>query len=360
MRARPGILLLGLFLVLALVGNSCSPKPAPTATPTYSLRLSTPLLRASSSGEFTDWWTAEVGKRTGGKVKVEPFHGGSLGGWREGFDLTKKGVIDIAIVGTTFVLAEFPLGGDTILRYVTSSPDASMRAITDLYRTYTPFREEFEVKNNVRLIMLWSVDPTMAGSKKPFTKLEDLAGKKWRGTGHDLSVIKMLGGTPVPTQTSELYEALQKGTVDGYVGWPYDFIWAFKLHEVAPYVVDWQGGIHSTTWFVMNLDAWKKLPPDVQKAFDKLWDDSIDVWTNTMIKWDAIATKGMQAAGVNFYKLPPDEVARWKAKILPALWDDWLKQTDKPGTPSKEFLTKYQDLVKKYEPKSRYTHPFPK
>ncbi|MBM2832783.1 MAG: C4-dicarboxylate transporter substrate-binding protein [Dehalococcoidia bacterium] len=358
MRARPWILLLGLFLVLLIVGSSCAPKPA--AAPTYTFKLNSWLAKETSYGEVIDWYAAEIGKRTAGKVKIEVYHGGALGGPRESFDLTKKGVIDIAVVGTTFVLAEFPLGATTVLPYITSSPDASMLAMNELYKTYAPFREEFEAKNNVRLVLSWAVSPTMAGSKKPFTKMEDIPGKKWRGVGHYLGVIKMLGGTPVPTQTGELYEALQRGTVDGYIGWPYDYIWTAKLQEVAPYVVDWQGGIHSTTFFVMNMDTWKKLPPDIQKAFDKVMEDSIPVITDSLIKWDGIGTKGMQAANVNFYKLPPEEIARWKAKVLPTLWDDWLKQTDKPGTPTKEFLAKYQDLVKKYEPKSRYIHPFPK
>lgn len=357
-RLRSSFLLVCLLVTLSLLAGSCAPKPA--AAPTYTLKMHSALLRESVHGGVLDWYAGEIFKRTNGRVKIEVYHGGQLGGPREGLELASKGVAEIGNPVVNFLTDKLPLSGMTILPYLTASSDASMWAFRDLYKSYAPLREEFEVKQNVRLIYAWNTHIMAAGSRAPFTKMEDMKGKKWRGSGYTLEVIKMLGGSPVPSGIVENYEMLQKGVVEGNIGFPYDAIYSYKQYEVAPYIIDWSAGLQGFNYGVMNLDTWKKLPPDIQKVFDKIYEEEfIEHMTDEYNKAGVTATRAFQSANVKFYKLPPDEVARWKSVVLPTLWDNAIAKTPSPAT-SREFLEKYIALTQKYEAKSKYVHPFPK
>jgi len=68
---------------------------------------------------------------------------------------------------------------------------------------------------------------------KPHKPLDSLAGLKLIGTSKQLSqAIALLGGTPISLTTTEIYEAMQRHTVDGVAtSWP--VFPAFKLGEVS-------------------------------------------------------------------------------------------------------------------------------
>ena len=67
----------------------------------------------------------------------------------------------------------------------------------------------------------------------------------------------------------------------------------------------------------------------------------------------------LKDSGCNFYTLPEDEANRWKKLVVPALWNDWIEKEKRIG-PSQEFFNRYLELVKKYEPQSKFVNPFPK
>jgi len=71
-------------------------------------------------------------------------------------------------------------------------------------------------------------------------------------------------------------------------------------------------------------------------------------------------TETLLKAKVDIYSLPPDEVAKWKAILVPGVYDDWTKQMEAKGLPGKETLAKYQELIKKYEKSDKYVSPYPK
>ena len=73
-------------------------------------------------------------------------------------------------------------------------------------------------------------------SKKQVKSLEDLQGMKVRivggpGTAH----FKALGGVPTPMPMPDVYQALDKGVIDG-AGAPWEAVHAFRLYEVGKYV----------------------------------------------------------------------------------------------------------------------------
>ena len=72
-----------------------------------------------------------------------------------------------------------------------------------------------------------------------------------------------LGANPTPLPFSELYLALQQGTVTGQEN-PYEVIVATKLYEVQKYVVDTNHLFHYIT-IIMSKSIYDKLPAADQK-----------------------------------------------------------------------------------------------
>jgi TRAP-type mannitol/chloroaromatic compound transport system substrate-binding protein len=95
--------------------------------------------------------------------------------------------------------------------------------------------------------------------------LDDLRGLKMRIPGIGGEALKLVGGTPLTLPGSEIFTALQTGSIDAteWVG-PYNDI-AMGLHQAARYYYypGWQEPGPALECIV-NKEAWDGLPPDLQ------------------------------------------------------------------------------------------------
>lgn len=102
-------------------------------------------------------------------------------------------------------------------------------------------------------------------SNKAINKIEDFKGLKLRTMENKYHVQywQSLGANPTPLPFSELYLALQQGTVTGQEN-PYEVIVATKLYEVQKYVVDTNHLFHTIT-IIMSKNIYDQLTPEEQK-----------------------------------------------------------------------------------------------
>jgi TRAP-type mannitol/chloroaromatic compound transport system substrate-binding protein len=100
---------------------------------------------------------------------------------------------------------------------------------------------------------------------RPIDKVADLRGLKMRIPGIGGEVLKLAGGTPVNLPGSEIFTALQTGSIDAaeWVG-PYNDV-ATGLHRAARYYYypGWQEP-GPTLECIVNQRAWDRLPEDLQ------------------------------------------------------------------------------------------------
>ncbi|MBT8090074.1 MAG: TRAP transporter substrate-binding protein [Gammaproteobacteria bacterium] len=101
---------------------------------------------------------------------------------------------------------------------------------------------------------------------KEINTADDLKGLKMRIPGLGGEVLRRAGGTPVTLPGSEIFTALQTGSIDAteWVG-PYNDA-SFGLHKAARYYYypGWQEpgpGLET----IINADAWNSLPADLQE-----------------------------------------------------------------------------------------------
>jgi TRAP-type C4-dicarboxylate transport system substrate-binding protein len=225
--------------------------------------------------------------------------------------------------------------------------------------TYLPFQKILK-DNNIKSLGPLVPGPVTTGSTKPIRRLEDLKGLKIRALGGVVPVFKALGATPVAIPLPEVYEALQRGTIDGFTGVPYHLVAAFKFYEVTKYILNIGAGIYTAGSLYMNLDVWNKLPDDIKTIITRLIDEMPEVFAKICGEQWKKTTDTLLAAKAEVYSLPPEEMLRWKTQVVPGIYDNWVKDMEAKGLPGRETLNKYHELIKKYEALDKSPRPFPK
>jgi TRAP-type C4-dicarboxylate transport system substrate-binding protein len=68
---------------------------------------------------------------------------------------------------------------------------------------------------------------------------------------------------------------------------------------------------------MVNLRFWKSLPPDLQKIFLNVWDETVTKQRQIARREQAAAIKNMEAKGVEIVEPSDEELARWRKTIMP-------------------------------------------
>lgn len=284
-------------------------------------------------------WSREVEKRTGGRVKITTYPGGSLTKAPQCYDGVVKGISDLGMSCFAYTLGRFPLleGLDLPLGY----PDGlvASRIATEMVRKYAP-REVDDVK----VLYIHAHGPGILASRKPVRSLDDLRGLKVRATGLSAKIVEKLGGTPVAMSQPETYEALQKGVVEATLC-PIETLKGWKQGEVIETVTDSSGIGYTTAMFVvMNKDKWNSLPADLQQIISQVSDEWVDKHGEAWNEADREGAELVQQLGHETIPLSDDELAKWKAAVAPIL-EDYVKAATEKGLLGAEFLKDLQDKI---------------
>lgn len=206
-----------------------------------------------------DQGSGEAHKR---KSEDNEYVGAALGQPPEHYDLAVKGVADIAQVNLSFTASRFPLTSVMELPFLAPDVKDSSNAFWQLYTKFPAVQQEFK---DVKVVALFTNDPMQICTKsKPVRSLEDLKGMKIRvGDKVTAEAFKLLGANPIFMSITDVYFALDRGTIDGAM-YTLEAVRGFKLAEVTKYCT--VANFNCLRFaVVMNLAKWNSLPKDVQK-----------------------------------------------------------------------------------------------
>jgi TRAP-type C4-dicarboxylate transport system substrate-binding protein len=276
-------------------------------------------------------WKGEVEKRTGGKVAIKTFPGGTLLGAKNMMDGVIAGQADIGCLCMAYQPGRFIVTNATALPM--GFPDATVASLTlwDLYRKQKP--EEFA---KVKVLTMFTCAPANIYAKKPVRSLEDLKGLELRASGGVAQYLKMLGAAPVGMPQSETPEALQKGVVQGAVS-SLETLMDFKYAEICKYVTMINGPVYPFA-VVMNMEKWNSLPKDVQEVMDGMGTEQA-WWTGNYMDQHVIKSIewSKKNHNIEIIKLTQKELARWD-KLLKPIPDKWSEDAKARGLPARTIL----------------------
>lgn len=147
-------------------------------------------------------------------------------------------------------------------------------------------------------------------SNKPVRVPADLKGMKMRSFGLDTTqFLGDLGAAPVTMSSQEVYQAMQRGTIDGFMTGPSSVL-GRKLYEVSKYGTDAQI-IYLPFIASASKVWWDGLPKDVQQAVREAAAVAQEA-SRKQGKADSLREKDkLREVGVAVAELTPEERKAW-------------------------------------------------
>ncbi len=211
--------------------------------------------------EYAKW----IEQRTNGQVKMTVADPGAIVPVAEMFTALSKGVFDVwmdAYPG--YYAGAFP---EALIHAGLPFTWENQTQVWDAFYNYGLLEEyrKLYAANNIYLIS--SNGPNADNGFQatfPFTSVNEFKGKKIGASGGEGELMKILGASPVLIPYAERYMALKTGTIDGIVT-GLTMLEDAKLKEMIKYVCFEPNVNCFGCGQLINMDVWKKLPPDIQK-----------------------------------------------------------------------------------------------
>lgn len=198
-----------------------------------------------------------------GRIKVELYPNGQLGGDREMSESVQMGVIQMALPDVA-VLAGFDKRFQIIgMPYLFKDRETAFEALDG--ELGQKLNETLLPKGMMGLGYMESGMRHVTNSKLEVLSPADIKGMKIRTMENPMHIayFKLLGANPTPMSWGELYTALQQGTVDGEEN-PLAMVWDGKFYEVQKYLST-TGHVFSATILLTNKKFIDNLPEDLRK-----------------------------------------------------------------------------------------------
>ncbi len=227
---------------------------------------------------------------TKGRLKIQTFPGGVLGGEKEMIEQTQVGAINILRTSLGPIGTVVPEVNVFNMPFVFRNQD-HMRAVID-----GPIGDELLAKISASPAKLVAIGWMDGGSrslytKKPVRTPADLKGQKIRMMGNPLFVDTMnaMGGNGISMGYGEVFTALQTGVVDGAENNAPSFFTSNHFSTGAKYYTQ-TNHLIIPELLVVSKVTWDKLSKDDQALMKKfgreaqmeqraLWDKSVEDYT---------------------------------------------------------------------------------
>ncbi len=310
-----------------------------------TLRFASFLPATLPQTQTDQWFADEVTKRSGGKLKIQVFAGGALGKPTELLKLVSEGGVQMATTSPAYFTSQFPMLSATNSLPLVFKDAAQVQRILPILYAETPGLQAELKQLNLHPVYWHSVDPYFMICRTPVRTLADMKGKKVRSYGDDVPrMLQAIGAIPVNLLPGDLYESLQKGTIDCT---PYSLATAvsLKLHEVAKYVTFMNIGSPGGWPIFVNQKAWDGLSADNKKLVMEVSAAAGKVELDKFAESDIEARKVMKAAGVEFIDFPDQK--KFEA-AAPDFLGDWVGRLDKAGkgADASKMAARWKELAK--------------
>ncbi|WP_386171500.1 C4-dicarboxylate TRAP transporter substrate-binding protein [Sulfitobacter pontiacus] len=306
------------------------------------------------------WYLDELEKRTEGEVTIRRYWSGSLNKVGEHLGAVRDGTSEMTLISPGYYQSELPVTRGLEWYFRMNRADALQNVCRDVYDQFDPLRAEWEDRHRSKVLYWtnWNYAPLIL--RDPITSLEDIKGKRIRAYGVSADVVEALGGTAVAMAAPEVYQALERGILDGVYGFDFVTAIAYKLHEIAPQFYDIGDGPHAPAATIMNKQVYDGLPDDVRKISDEIVDDIYGGQFSAIYE-DVLATyvKTAEAEGVTLSTVSDEQKAMAKELVQPAQVNSWLEDTAKPaGIDGEEMQSLIDAAIKKYDAEATLKRPY--
>jgi len=269
-----------------------------------SIKLSNQLPSSHHISKSLELFASKVDEYSQGKIEIKLFPSAQLFKDTEIVEAIQEGNIELGLVPVNKWSGMIPAAEIFEMPFVFSELDSIEKTINA--GAGELLDKAFQKKG--AKVVFW-VDYGFVqyfNSKRPIKKPEDFNGLKIRTFSNATAeTVKALGGTPVVMSSSEMYMALQRGTVDGATtGMPAAV--SRKIYEVQKYLTICN---YSTAQFMVqaNLDWWNDQSEETKQILIKAGKDAEKWLRGEIMNSERSAQKVIEEAGLDIYVLLPEE-----------------------------------------------------
>jgi TRAP-type C4-dicarboxylate transport system substrate-binding protein len=292
-------------------------------------------------------WAEKVKQDSGGRIQIDIYPAMQLGGKPpQLIDQARDGIVDIVWTLPGYTPGRFTKTEVFELPFMHRDTVSTNKALTEFLDKHGDEYSDYKV------IAMFVHAGQVIHSAKPVRTAADLEGLKIRTptrTGGWL--IQAMGATPVGAPVPKIPEMLSKRVVDAVLI-PYEVTLPLKVDEMVDYHTVLAGDISrvntSTFIIAMNKARYESLPADLKKAIDDNSGMALSQWLGEI--WEAAEGPGKAKAEASgeIITMPPDEVAKLRAKIEQPVIDRWIGEMKAKGVDGQALVDEARALIAKY------------
>lgn len=301
---------------------------------------------------FLEYFIPEIDQRLAatGNYEIEwnPAFGGTLAKPRGVLTTLQYDLADIGIVTTPYHPDKLPFYSlPYITPFVSNDIGLISRTMTELTNKYPAVKEGWSDYELHYLSSAGSIDTYNIVLADPVERIEGLQGQKVGGVGLALRFLEGSGAVGVGSALPDWYNNMATGLMGGAVVWP-EAAAAYRLYEVAPYMLDIQFGGAASKAIAVNKRSWNRLPEEVQIVIQDVAHDYRDELARETDRISARAREVFAEQGGVIVPVTEDKRRRWASK-LPDLAGDWVRTMEEAGLPGREILEDYMQIMRDNE-----------
>jgi len=246
---------------------------------------------------------------SGGRLELEVFAGGAIAPFGQEVFSVGEGVIEMTAggmgglverFGPVCTLFQVKVGGmNPIGQDLWMVKGGGHELITEMLADYNVL--------HLKGVGLITTPEVFAHTNKRLDSLKDIEGMKMRAAGDAGIIMKEFGVATLYLPFGEIFEAMQRGTIDAFEAASPAVDWDLGLQEIADYVYisALRAPTNNSLGFV-NKDAWEALPPDLQKLVLEVGKAAALDHYYHLVAADMEGLKNFEAYGCEVLAVPKD------------------------------------------------------
>lgn len=280
------------------------------------------------------------------KLTIQLYPGEQAGKATQMFDLVRSGAVDIGQVSSSLLSSDkVPLLGILEAPGLANNTCSVVKAMFELASPGGSIYEAELKAAGIRIVAVMPYPPYgPAASRSPINKIEDLKGMKMRNAGGlmELTVGK-LGGAPVKMPSTEVFQALQRGTIDTVL-FSFLSVKEYNLPSIVGYgVTGFSFGTPGDV-LIMSERRLQSLAQGQRDALLAAGRRASEHWCKFVDETEARYISEMKAAGMKVHTWTPAEVGRLK-QLTADVAKDWAASLNARGKPGAKVLEAFAAAV---------------
>lgn len=319
-------------LVLSLGLTGCSPKedkpagetPAAGETPKEKITLKMSVTTADTSSwvQGAKKFAELVDEKSNGNIEVKVFPNEQLSGGSQskGIEMLMSGAIDFSYHSNIIYSIMDEKFGVISLPWLIPDTETADKLLNGTGGE--AINKLLLEKNVIGLGFGENGFRQLTNSKKPIETPDDLSGLKIRipGIKMYISLYKALGTDPISMNFSEVFTALQQGTIDGQEN-PTDVISSSKINEVQDYMTVWNYSYDAIILGV-NKDKFESFDAETQAIIREAATEACAFQRDLNRELTSKQTQEFIDGGMQVNELTQEQIAPFKAKAQ-SVYDEY-------------------------------------